>query len=217
MTLPDAIDHPVNGNGERQVTDMKTVCDRLLLAIVHQSPADRKDAGFAIALTSPTPGAGVSHITRVLIDSLSKGRGGIAISVDCWHLQHNHSSTDAAIRARQKPVNGVWQLEESKAFQQNWHSIQENVAASLDQLRREFSYVLIDCASLKDSPDALRIAPLVDGVVLVIEANRTQRQQIVHAERSIELARGRILGHVLNKRSYVIPDWLSQRMEAVGM
>ena len=215
--IPEAIEYSANGNGERQVTEIKTVCDRLLLAIVHQSPGDRKDAGFAIALTSPTPGAGVSHITRVLIDSLSKGRGGIAISVDCWHLQHNHSSTDAAIRARQKPINGVWQLEESKAFQQNWHSIQENVAASLDQLRREFSYVLIDCASLKDSPDALRIAPLVDGVVLVIEANRKQRQQIVHAERSIELARGRILGHVLNKRSYVIPDWLSQRMEAVGM
>jgi hypothetical protein len=209
--------HSDNGFSAKRVTDIKTVCDRLLLAIVHQSPKDRRDSGFAIALTSATPDAGVSYITRVLMDSLGKGRGGIAISVDCWHLQHKHSSTEAAILARHKPINGVWQLEESRAFEQNWHSIQENVAASLEQLRREFSYILVDCPSLKDSPDALRIAPLVDGIVLVIEADRTQKQQILHAERTIELAKGRILGHVLNKRSYPIPDWLSQRMEAVGM
>jgi hypothetical protein len=54
-------------------------------------------------------------------------------------------------------------------------------------------------------------------MVLVVEANRTQREQLLYAERTIEGAKGRILGHVLNKRSYVIPNWLSFKMEAIGL
>jgi Mrp family chromosome partitioning ATPase len=58
---------------------------------------------------------------------------------------------------------------------------------------------------------------LVDGVVLVVEANRTRREQIVYAERNIESAGGRILGHVLNKRTYAIPAWFHRVMTAVGV
>ena len=61
------------------------------------------------------------------------------------------------------------------------------------------------------------LAPLVDGIVLVVEANRTQKEQFLYAERAIEYAGGRILGHVLNKRTYVIPDWLHRKMEAFGV
>jgi Mrp family chromosome partitioning ATPase len=82
----------------------------------------------------------------------------------------------------------------------------------INLLRTEFDYALIDCSSLKKSSDLLSVAPFVDGVILVIEANRTRREQIQHAERTIEKARGKLLGHVLNKRTYTIPAWFYRRL-----
>jgi Mrp family chromosome partitioning ATPase len=208
---------PRIGKADMQIAHLRMVCEGLLFKIVQQA-RDHNDRGFVVALTSPNPGAGVSHITRALADSLRKGGGQIAISVDCWHLEYDRcDSTETTTLARQKAVNSFWEMGSSEGFLHNWHSIQENVAASLERLRRKYRYVLIDCPSLKETSDAVRIAPLVDGIVLVIEANRTQKEQIQYAERTIERARGRILGHVLNKRTYVIPDWLSRKMEAVGL
>jgi Mrp family chromosome partitioning ATPase len=204
-------------NSDLRMAHLRMVCEGLLFKIVQQS-RDHNNGGFVVALTSPTPGSGVSHITRALADSLRKGGGQFAISLDCWHLEHDSSdSADPAIVASRKSVNSFWEPPRSEGFLHNWHSVQETVVESLNKLRAKYRYILIDCPSLKETPDALRLAPLVDGIVLVIEANRTQKEHILYAERTLERARGRILGHVLNKRTYVIPDWLSRRMEAVGL
>jgi hypothetical protein len=50
-----------------------------------------------------------------------------------------------------------------------------------------------------------------------VEADRTQKEQLSYAERTVESAKGKILGLVFNKRSYLVPDWLSRRMEAIGI
>jgi Mrp family chromosome partitioning ATPase len=52
------------------------------------------------------------------------------------------------------------------------------------------------------------VAPFVDGVILVIEANRTRREQLWQAEQSISAAKGKLLGYILNKRTYDVPKWL---------
>jgi Mrp family chromosome partitioning ATPase len=77
--------------------------------------------------------------------------------------------------------------------------------------------VLIDCPSLKESTDILGLAPLVDGVLMVIEANRTTKEQIVYLERTLERGGGRILGHLLNKRTYPIPEWVHRKLEKLGI
>jgi succinoglycan biosynthesis transport protein ExoP len=82
----------------------------------------------------------------------------------------------------------------------------------IDLLRNEFDYALIDCSSLRESGDLLSVAPFVDGVILVVEANRTRRDQIQRAERAVEAAQGKLLGHVLNKRTYAIPGWIYRRL-----
>ena len=73
-------------------------------------------------------------------------------------------------------------------------------------LKRSFSHIIVDCASLKSSSDALIIAPMVDSVVLVVEADRTTKEQVTWAQRTIEKANGKLLGVVLNKRRYPIPE-----------
>ena len=77
--------------------------------------------------------------------------------------------------------------------------------------------VLLDCPSLRESADILGLAPLVDGVLLVVEANKTTKGQIDLLERAIEGAGGKILGHLLNKRTYPLPEWAHRQLEAWGM
>ena len=82
----------------------------------------------------------------------------------------------------------------------------------LTQLRLLFDYVLIDCPALHTATDTLSLAPFIDGIILVVEAGKTRKEQIRNAEKSIQFAHGRLLGHILNKRSYVVPNWLYRRL-----
>ena len=52
----------------------------------------------------------------------------------------------------------------------------------------------------------------VDGVVLVIEAGKTREQVAVRAKKELEEAGGKVLGVVLNKRKYHIPEWIYKRL-----
>ena len=83
---------------------------------------------------------------------------------------------------------------------------------SVDALRVSFDNILIDCRSLHASGDAAVLASSVDGVVVVVEAGRSRRDEILNAQRTIEQAGGKFLGFVLNKRRYPVPEWLYKRL-----
>jgi Mrp family chromosome partitioning ATPase len=75
-----------------------------------------------------------------------------------------------------------------------------------EKLRVSFELVLIDSAPLAVSPDGLAIASKVDGVVLVVEAERSRWQTTKRLRDNIERVGGNILGVVLNKRRFYIPQ-----------
>jgi len=56
------------------------------------------------------------------------------------------------------------------------------------------------------------LASSVDGVVVVVEAGQSRREEITNAQRTIEQAGGKFLGFVLNKRRYPVPEWLYKRL-----
>jgi Mrp family chromosome partitioning ATPase len=56
----------------------------------------------------------------------------------------------------------------------------------------------------------------IDGTILVIEAERTVSVAAARTTMSIEAAGGHLLGLVLNKRRYIIPDWIYGRWLAAG-
>jgi len=82
----------------------------------------------------------------------------------------------------------------------------------MQELRRRFNYVLFDCPPHTTYGELYSLAPLVDGIVLVVEANKTKKENIKNLERMIEFANGHIAGYVLNKRDYVIPRWLYSKL-----
>ncbi len=75
-------------------------------------------------------------------------------------------------------------------------------------LKLDFHLVVIDSAPLTISPDALAIASKVDGVILVVEAEKTKWRTARYVKEQIERVGGRILGVVFNKRRYYIPQFI---------
>ena len=82
----------------------------------------------------------------------------------------------------------------------------------LQSLGAIFDYTLIDCPSISRSHEISLLAPHVDGVVLVVEADRTKRDQIFRAKQTIEMAKGNLMGLVLNRRRHVVPEWFYRRL-----
>lgn len=78
----------------------------------------------------------------------------------------------------------------------------------LARLRQTSGFVLIDAGSLDHGAEAVRLAARVDGIVLVVEAGRTTKEQVARAVHTIRNAQGNLLGVVLNKRKYPVPAWL---------
>jgi hypothetical protein len=71
-------------------------------------------------------------------------------------------------------------------------------------LRREFDYSVV-AGPAADSPEALAMLQIVDGIVLVISARYTRRATARSVKRVLESANGRILGTVLIDRVFPVP------------
>jgi protein-tyrosine kinase len=76
------------------------------------------------------------------------------------------------------------------------------------ELRKEFDYVLINAPPLIRCADAITLGKMTDGLVLILEANSTRREVALSVLESLRAARIRILGAVLNNRTYPIPESL---------
>ena len=58
----------------------------------------------------------------------------------------------------------------------------------------------------------LEVHPKVDQVILVVRAHRTKRQVVEHAKDEITKHGGKLLGVVLNRRRFFIPDFIYKRL-----
>jgi len=81
-----------------------------------------------------------------------------------------------------------------------------------DELRREFHYVLVDAPPLSHYSDAVVLGKIADGLVLVVEANTTRREAALGIAEHLRAAHVNVLGAVLNKRTFPIPDKLYRKL-----
>lgn len=80
------------------------------------------------------------------------------------------------------------------------------------ELRAEFDYVLIDLPPVNLFADAVTLGQLTDGVILVLGANSTRREAARKAKETIEASGLKLLGAVLNKRTFPIPQAIYSRL-----
>jgi Mrp family chromosome partitioning ATPase len=88
----------------------------------------------------------------------------------------------------------------------------DKLRARMDDLRREFEYVLIDTPPVNLYADCIALGHVSDGIVLVLGSNSTRREAARRAKENLSAAKVRVLGAVLNKRTFPIPDILYRRL-----
>jgi hypothetical protein len=81
-----------------------------------------------------------------------------------------------------------------------------DVQSWLSGLPAEFAHLVISAPPIGLYADAAVLGRAADGVVLVLEANATRWRTVRKVKQALEDARVKVLGAVLNNRTFPIPD-----------
>ena len=79
------------------------------------------------------------------------------------------------------------------------------------ELRAEFNYVLVSAPPLTCETEATLLGRAVDGMVLIVEANKSKRDSVRRAKEHLEKAQVRVLGVVLDQHTFPIPKFLDRK------
>ena len=84
--------------------------------------------------------------------------------------------------------------------------------ADIAQLRAHFDYILVDLPAFAIRPAAVSIGRQIDGIVIVIEAERAPWSEVEITKRAYEAVGANILGAVINKRRFYLPRLIYTRL-----
>lgn len=88
----------------------------------------------------------------------------------------------------------------------------ERMRALLPELQREFDYVLIDAPPMRAGDDTIVLSRNAEGVVLVLRANSSRRETARQAVHDLSAANVRLLGAVLNHRTFPVPEKIYRKL-----
>jgi Mrp family chromosome partitioning ATPase len=122
-------------------------------------------------------------------------------------------TTTGPIRNFGKPIYGenLW-LIPSGSLKPGFHPSLERYRERLAELREEFDYILLSAPALNRETEAIFLGQLSDGMVLIVEANQSRRETVRRAKEQLESAQVRLLGAVLDQRTFPIPEGLYRRL-----
>jgi hypothetical protein len=221
--MPSTLNLSAPVNPQPLLEEVRGSVFHTLLYTVFQKPRDPELGGIVVAIGAANPCEGSTFVARALLHELGKSDFNSVAGVNMSFLRKLHEPTLEAIRkslraddngpGRERRAisrrRGAFGAEERRG---PWEGSWQYRRDCIDLLRSEFDYSIIDCPSLRVSGDLLSIAPFVDGILLVIQANRTRRDEPVQAAQSIAAAGGKLLGFILNKRTYEMPKWLDRML-----
>jgi len=231
LVVEEQIVEPAMATAEVESYGHKQHNLQLLLASL-QNGSQRLREGSAIAFTSASEGEGAAQVAQLFAVELAHHSGRRTLVIDSDRLQRLGVEDYLQMPWNCHPTNvdNLWMLPATKRRNGNGHHravepkrsflmrVPQNGEQidtgldSVDALRVSFDNILIDCRSLKDSADVAVLASSVDGVVVVVDAGESRRDEILNAQRTIETAGGNFLGFVMNKRKYPVPEWLYRRL-----
>jgi Mrp family chromosome partitioning ATPase len=165
---------------------------------------------------------------RVAEGLAAQGRGSVCV-VDCnlrapglheqFGAENHHGLSDALTGSgpireyTQRWSQNLWYLSCGASPETGLGMLtSERMRSRLAELRSAFDYVLIDSAPLNASNDAIVLGGLGDGVVLMLKANSSRRETARKAVHELQSANVRVLGAVLNQRTFPIPEALYKRL-----
>ncbi len=180
----------------------------------------------AIGLTSCHTGEGVTTIARELSETAAAtGEHKILLADFNFNTEHNFT-TD-----RSRPNLGVADVLLRNA---SWKDavvntdvpglsympaghLRDNANDAIDarclpdlieELKTKFDLVIADLPPAGEVSSVLRIGRLLDGLVIVVESEKTRREVVARLKSQLDCARINMLGVVLNRRHQHLPNWL---------
>jgi capsular exopolysaccharide synthesis family protein len=88
----------------------------------------------------------------------------------------------------------------------------DRMRSRIEELSREFEFILIDAPAISLGNEALALARATDGVVLILKANSSRRESVRETIQQLESAKVRVLGAVLNQRTFPVPAAIYNRL-----
>jgi Mrp family chromosome partitioning ATPase len=109
------------------------------------------------------------------------------------------------VKGRDRERSNLWLLSAAGTDSRTSGSF-ERLRSCISELRKEFTYILIDTPPINGYAEAVSLGEIADGAIMILEANRTRREAALMAKGALNAAGVRLLGAVLNKRTFPIPD-----------
>lgn len=113
---------------------------------------------------------------------------------------------DSAKGASRRVMKNLWLASGDSAFTRGAKPTLADVQTWITGLPADFMQVVISAPPVGLYTDAALLGQTADGVVLVLEANSTRWQTARKAKKVLEDANVRVLGTVLNNRTFPIPE-----------
>lgn len=101
-------------------------------------------------------------------------------------VRHNHNKNLVVLTSGKIPPNPAEMLA-SKAME-----------AFLKEMREHFDYIILDVPPLQAVTDAQVLSTKADGVLLVVKAGNTKKEDVANSVNSIKKVKGKVIGVVLN-------------------
>ncbi len=193
-------------------------------------PANARDSARIVVFCGVEHGDGCSQICACAGEALAApGTGSVCLVDASFHrpslseyfgAENRRGLTDALVQqgpirefAQELSQNNLWLMPRGSRSSDGQNLLGSGILrARMGELRTEFGYILVDAPPVNLSADAIALGQLADGVVLVIGAHSTKREAAQKAKENLEAANVRILGAVLNRRTFPIPEMLYRRI-----
>lgn len=78
----------------------------------------------------------------------------------------------------------------------------------LEELKSGFDYIILDSPPIISLTDTCVLSSQVDGVIFIVQAYRTPRQAVEHAQNSLKHVHAKILGLVLTQTEDSLPKYM---------
>ena len=189
----------------RKRTALRPAARAFLQGAVETMARVRGEKGRSIfAFTAPHGRSGTSYIVNLLAEELVAQFDGTIAVIPSEALKGCDPKRLPQGYTEKSP--GLWTALADETLQHLPDFALENIWISPGV--QSFDFVLVDCPALESIPLALRWASEVDGVVLIVEAGVTRVDQVETSQRLLQTSGGRLVGMILNRRTYPIPKFL---------
>jgi len=114
---------------------------------------------------------------------------------------------------RQVSASNLWLLSSGAAIDNEAATpLMESLRARISQARSQFDYVIVDSPAASHFHDALVAGSATDGLVLVLKANSSRRETALQIVQEAKAANVRVLGTILNQRTFPVPEKIYRRL-----